>query len=125
MSDGKKFEHIKVSAADDDIVIQAGIPDASQQKCEDMLSAKDIQAHGHSPEASDVSDAAESTPSSEAIEGASGKRSHAPSASDDGYHETTLEDIKSSKMSVMQKAIIAIAVVAVIAFAVYTYISGL
>ncbi len=129
MSESSQFKHIKISA-DDDIVIQAGIPSQPSQD--------EAHEHGFASEAEPTSSM--SSPSSDTAEEVAGDRVSEPIGSDgssgsavskkvekkkaEDYHETTLEDIKGSKMSSTQKVIIVLAVLAIIAFAVYSFVSG-
>lgn len=102
MADQTQFRHITVNAADDDVVIYAGAHESAGE-------ASEARAHAADP----LSEPAQPTvKASEACEELQ------PREADD-YHETTLADIRASKMPAMQKAIIAIAVVAIAAFAVW------
>lgn len=111
MADQTDFKHITVNPGDaDDVVIQAGIVDAGagadpldrgSTRCEpedDVRPGPAAAAHDGEPRSA----ASEPTPSS-------------PSA----YHETTLEDIKSSKMPKTQIIVIALALVAIAAFVIW------
>ena len=103
MTEAQRYSHIKVSDADDDIVIQAGAVGGPAPR------AGDAPAPAPAPDAAPVPEAA---PAGEARPAA-----RAPKA--DAYRETTLEDLESSKMGTAQKAVIALAVLGVIAFAVW------
>ena len=96
MAEAQRFSHIKVSDADDDIVIQAGAAPAPEP------------AVPAAPEP----DPAPAAPVSPAPARPAAKRA-------DAYRETTLEDLESSKMGTAQKAVIVLAVIGVIAFAVW------
>ena len=105
MQDSSSFKHIKVSASGhDEVVIKAG-----KHPGEAEIASKGEGAH----------DAAEPKASSASVDGkasvASGNREPEAGA----YSPTTLEDIKTSKMSKVQIAVIAIAVVAIAAFAIW------
>lgn len=95
MAEAQRFSHIKVSDADDDIVIQAGAVSAAASE-EAPAPARPQPAQA---------DEAPAAPPAPAREGA--------------YRETTLEDLESSTMGTAQKAVIALAVLGVIAFAVW------
>ncbi len=103
MSENSKVSHISVTPAvdEEDIVIQAGaVPES------DVSSVH----YGISEEISEEQpEVTSSTPT------ASQPSSQSKTKTDD-YHETTLEDIKSSTMPLMQKIIIVVALIAVIAF---------
>ncbi|MCI8468403.1 MAG: SURF2 Surfeit locus protein 2 [Eggerthellaceae bacterium] len=98
MAHADGFSHIKVSAGDDDVVIQAGAVPAPEPPAPAASPREEppAQADSESPEPPAPADPAP--------------------ARADAYRETSLEDLESSKMSTMQKVVIAVAVVAVIAF---------
>ena len=99
MSEEKKFTHIAVTVDDDDdFVIEAG----ACAPCARPTSTTETNP------AEKPAPAAQSEPS------ASAQRKPR-----DTYRETTLEDIESSKMPVAQKVVIALAVLGIIAFAVW------
>lgn len=118
MANPQEFSHITVTADDDDdVVIQAGAVDAAgdaeaevdKTVVEDADGAPEAFAEGvvesdSAPDAPEAADA-EAHPASQAR------------ANDAGYHETTLDDLESTKMSTTQKVIIVLAVLGVIAFA--------
>ena len=112
MADNLGFSHITVTAdEDEDIVIQAGVVDEP--------SAKEPSVSAPTPEAApaaDVAAAAEVAPEPPA-------RSR-PAAPDDGYRETTLEDIESAKMSGTQKAVILVAMLGIAAFVLWYLLAG-
>lgn len=93
MAEAQRFSHIKVSDADDDIVIQAGAVSAAAPE-EAAAPAERPQPVGPA--------AAPPAP-----------------AREDAYRETTLEDLESSTMGTAQKAVVVLAVLGVIAFAVW------
>lgn len=128
MTGQTKFKHITVTPGDCDEVIVAGKPDsiedaqdvlhgdpAPDATCKDPCIDNPGDGHGSNGfnEAS-ASDRGGSRPSR-----SESRSSNEPGKSKNGYRETTLEDIESSKMSVMQKAIIAIAALAIISFVAY------
>lgn len=116
MADRTQFKHIKVNAASDDVVIYAG-----------------SHAHTRSVEGAVADAAAASAAGTPADTGTSPTercatdipapdQKRAQPEKPDDYRETTLQDLRTSKMPAMQKAIIAIAVLAVAAFIVW-YVS--
>ena len=102
MAEAQRFSHIKVGA-DDDIVIQAGAVPAPGPVAEE-------------PQEAPAAPAAE--PRAAAPEPAERAAEPRPARAD-AYRETTLEDLESSKMGTAQKVVIALAVLGVIAFAVW------
>ncbi len=118
--DDQRFSHISVSAGDeDDVVIVAGgtrgratsRPDAPDAAPKSEHAPEHARKAEGSPERTRPSEAAPAKPEAPAPAARQGKR--------DRYEETTLDDLKDTKMSTMQKAIIVVAVIGVIAFAVY------
>ena len=124
MAESQGFSHITVTPDDDDVVIQAGIVDDA----DDAETA--FEAAGEAEEAA-TAEAIEGAP---AVEGeperAAGAADPEPTSSaparpakapagvaDDGYRETTLADLESSKMSSAQKVVIVVAILGIIAFA--------
>lgn len=101
MADQTQFRHITVNAADDDVVIYAGAHASAQTAAEAAV------------------DPAEAEDGAEPIRDMSEARADLQPEKADDYHETTLADIQASKMPTMQKVILAIAVVAIAAFAVW------
>lgn len=105
MQESKGYKHIKVSASrNDEVVIKAGRHDGD-----------DIDAQHE--EVEDVDDSrieSSALPEEPKAEEAS-QRSHKEPA----YQPTTLEDINAFKMSKVQIAVIVLAILAVIAFAVW------
>lgn len=94
VSNNDGFSHIAVTPDDgDDVVIEAGSRPRAQER-----SAGDSDPRRGRP--------AEADPPQ-------------PAGGRDGYRETSLEDLKGAPMPLMQKAIIAVALIGVIAFAVY------
>lgn len=104
MAEAQRFSHIKVSDAEDDIVIQAG----AVPPCEPAPTAAEPE-----PEPAPVAEPAPSSAPAPAEEPAP-RPKHA-----DAYRETTLEDLESTKMGTAQKAVIVLAVLGVIAFVVW------
>lgn len=96
------FKHIKVTPAEEqEVVIHAGAPALSDVEPESK------------PEPVAPSQAVGEEPRAEAPARAQEQRGS------DGYRATTLQDIESTKMSAMQIGIIVVAVLAIIAFAVW------
>ena len=136
--DAQKFSHISVASDDeDDVVIEAGAPrsrsygegeSASQLARDEAPSAaatdapacaaatKAVEADGG--EGSSEPPSRASTPAPERAAKAD-KPAKASAPARKGYEETTLEDLESTKMSGMQKGIIAVALIGIAAFIVY------
>lgn len=116
MSDQTKFDHIKVTPADDDIVIVAGI-----RSDEDASPAA-----ATSPTSSDERSVAPSGSPDGMNDDEGPARAKAADAADvrDAYHPTTLEDIESTKMPLVQKVIIILAVCGVAAFAIWYIVAN-
>lgn len=110
MSDTKKYEHISVSSArDEETVILAG-------KREGGDIGHSVDSASSQQETSPETRPAK-TPDVEDLPVA--RESDSPKKSDAGYDPTTLDDIESSKMPRIQIAVIVIAVVAIVAFAIW------
>ena len=122
MNEGKEFNHIKITPPqEEDVVIHAGAsrsvdPDAAPI-ASDIASDEPAPIHAASPSVRSDSGKADGDSSN------ADARSRSKKAAKQ-YKETTLEDIESSKMSTTQKVIIVIAILAVIAFAVYTAVNS-
>lgn len=109
MASDNKFSHISVNAGDDDVVIHAGVPAAveadAQPVAEEVAAGQPVADDGivaDSPE-EDVQPAAEA----------------AARPAKAAYHETTLEDIQGSRMGATQKVVIVLAVLLMVAIAVW------
>lgn len=128
--DAQKFSHISVASDDeDDVVIEAGAP--RSRSCREGESAAQ-PAGDEAPARAAATEAAEadggegpgespsraSTPAPERAAKAD-KPATAFASARKGYEETTLEDLESTKMSGMQKGIIAVALIGIAAFIVY------
>lgn len=128
MADNLGFSHITVTAdEDEDIVIQAGIVDEPAAEAP-SVSAPEAEA---SPASDEADEGIESVEVAEAVEVAPAPAAEPepptrsrPAAPDDGYRETTLEDIESSKMSGTQKAVILVAVLGIAAFVLWYLLAG-
>ncbi len=120
-SQSKGFSHISVSEEDDDLVIQAGAYDRDASEGSACEPETDAGAEGEV--ADDRPPIVESEEVSQArVEDA--VREAAPQAAkqqkpDEAPMRTSLEDLESAKMGTLQKVIVAVAAVAIVAFAVY------
>ena len=126
--DAQKFSHISVTSDDeDDVVIEAGAPrsrsygegeSAARPAGDKSTSAANKTAAADGGEGSSESPSRASTPAPERAVKAD-KPATASASTRKGYEETTLEDLESTKMSGMQKGIIAVALIGIAAFIVY------
>lgn len=120
--DAQKFSHISVASDDeDDVVIEAGAPrfrsygegePAAQPAGDEATSAANKTAAADGGEGPSESPSRASTPAPE-------RAAKADKPARKGYEETTLEDLEGTKMSGMQKGIIAVALIGIAAFIVY------
>lgn len=137
IGEAQKFSHISVASDDeDDVVIEAGAPrfrsygegESAAQPAGDEAAASAANktsvvdgGEGFADRASAGAAPAEraSTPASERAVKADkpARKTSAPARK--GYEETTLEDLEGTKMSGMQKGIIAVALIGIAAFIVY------
>ena len=134
--DAQKFSHISVASDDeDDVVIEAGAPrsrsygegePAAQPAGDEATSAANKTAaadggEGFADCASTGAAPAErvSTPAPERAAKADKPARKASAPARKGYEETTLADLEDTKMSGMQKGIIAVALIGIVAFIVY------
>lgn len=127
--DAQKFSHISVASDDeDDVVIEAGTPrfrsygegePAAQPAGDEATSAANKTAAADGGEGPSESPSRASTPAPERAAKADkpARKTSAPARK--GYEETTLEDLEGTKMSGMQKGIIAVALIGIVAFIVY------
>jgi hypothetical protein len=115
MANSKEFSHITVTPGDDDdVVIQAGVgeeaePTEEPEAFEDVEEVVEEVVEEEVAEPIDAADELAEVPAPSAA-------SSAAPAKTDGYHETTLEDLETGKMSTTQKAVIIVAVLGIIAF---------
>ena len=128
--DAQKFSHISVASDDeDDVVIEAGAPrsrsygegESASQPSGDEAAASEVAteaAEAGGGEGSSEPSPQACVPASERAAKA-GKPAKASASARKGYEETTLEDLESTKMSSMQKGIIAVALIGIVAFIVY------
>lgn len=128
--DAQKFSHISVASDDeDDVVIEAGAPrsrsygegESASQPAGDEAPARAAAteaAEADGGEGSSEPPSRASTPAPERAAKAD-KPAKASAPARKGYEETTLEDLESTKMSGMQKGIIAVALIGIAAFIVY------
>lgn len=127
--DAQKFSHISVASDDeDDVVIEAGTPrfrsygegePAAQPAGDEATSAANKTAAADGGEGPSESPSRASTPAPERAAKADKPARKASAPARKGYEETTLEDLEGTKMSGMQKGIIAVALIGIVAFIVY------
>lgn len=127
--DAQKFSHISVASDDeDDVVIEAGTPrfrsygegePAAQPAGDEAMSAANKTAAAGGGEGPSESPSRASTPAPERAAKADKPARKASAPARKGYEETTLEDLEGTKMSGMQKGIIAVALIGIVAFIVY------
>ncbi len=120
MADQTDFKHITVNPGDaDDVVIQAGIVDAGAGA--DPLDRGSTRCEPADDVRPDPATAATlPTAAAAAHDGEPRSAASEPTpSSSSAYHETTLEDIKSSKMPKTQIIVIALALVAIAAFVIW------
>lgn len=128
--DAQKFSHISVASDDeDDVVIEAGTPrfrsygegePAAQPAGDEATSAAATEAAAAGGgEGPSESPSRASTPAPERAAKADKPARKASAPARKGYEETTLEDLEGAKMSGMQKGIIAVALIGIVAFIVY------
>lgn len=135
--DAQKFSHISVVSDDeDDVVIEAGAPrvrsygegESAAQPAGDEAAASaanktSVVAGGEGLAARASAGAAPaervSTPAPERAAKADKPARKASAPARKGYEETTLADLEDTKMSGMQKGIIAVALIGIVAFIVY------
>ena len=129
--DAQKFSHISVASDDeDDVVIEAGAPrsrsygegEPAAQPAGDEATASAAATEATAVDGGEGSSEPPSRASTPAPERAvkadePARKTSAPARN--GYEETTLEDLESTKMSGMQKGIIAVALIGIAAFIVY------
>lgn len=113
MAEDTKFKRISINAApEDDVVIFAGNNKNAEGVTGDYhtyLDAHDNVVDFNNPDTAHIEDKDINIMPAETKQTQSFKQQPT-------YHETTLEDIESSKMSSMQKVVIIVAVIAVVAF---------
>lgn len=128
--DAQKFSHISVASDDeDDVVIEAGTPrfrsygegEPAAQPAGDEAPARAAATEATAADGGEGSSEPPSRASTSAPERAAkaDKPAKASAPARKGYEETTLEDLESTKMSGMQKGIIAVALIGIVAFIVY------
>ena len=128
--DAQKFSHISVASDDeDDVVIEAGAPrsrsyeegESASQPAGDEAPARAAATEATAADGGEGSSEPPSRASIPAPERAAkaDKPATASASTRKGYEETTLEDLESTKMSGMQKGIIAVALIGIAAFIVY------
>lgn len=128
--DAQKFSHISVASDDeDDVVIEAGAPrsrsygegESVSQPARDEAPARAAATEATAADGGEGSSEPPSRASTPAPERAAkaDKPAKASAPARKGYEETTLADLESTKMSGMQKGIIAVALIGIVAFIVY------
>ena len=128
--DAQKFSHISVASDDeDDVVIEAGAPrsrsygegESASQPARDEAAASAAATEATAADGGEGSSEPPSRASTPAPERAAkaDKPAKASAPARKGYEETTLEDLEGTKMSDMQKGIIAVALIGIAAFIVY------
>lgn len=128
--DAQKFSHISVASDDeDDVVIEAGAPrfrsygegESASQPAGDEAAARAAATEATAVDGGEGSSEPPSRASTPAPERAAkaDKPAKASAPARKGYEETTLEDLEGTKMSGMQKGIIAVALIGIVAFIVY------
>ncbi len=128
--DAQKFSHISVVSDDeDDVVIEAGAPRVrSYGEGESAAQPAGDEAAASAANKTSVVDGGEGFADRASAGAAPAERVSAPAperaAKADkparkGYEETTLADLEDTKMSGMQKGIIAVALIGIVAFIVY------
>lgn len=126
--DAQKFSHISVASDDeDDVVIEAGTPrfrsygegePAAQPAGDEATSAANKTAAADGGEGSSEPPSRACAPAPErSVKADKPAKASAPARK--GYEETTLEDLEGTRMSGMQKGIIAVALIGIVAFIVY------
>lgn len=128
--DAQKFSHISVASDDeDDVVIEAGAPrsrsygegESVSQPARDEAPARAAATEATAADGGEGSSEPPSrafTPAPERAAKAD-KPAKASAPARKCYEETTLEDLEGTKMSGMQKGIIAVALIGIAAFIVY------
>lgn len=128
--DAQKFSHISVASDDeDDVVIEAGAPRfRSYGEGESAAQPAGDEAAASAANKTSVVDGGEGFADRASAGAAPAERVSTPAperaAKTDkparkGYEETTLADLEDTKMSGMQKGIIAVALIGIVAFIVY------
>lgn len=128
--DAQKFSHISVASDDeDDVVIEAGAPrsrsygegESVSRPARDEAPARAAATEATAADGGEGSSEPPSRASTPAPERAAkaDKPAKASAPARKGYEETTLEDLEGTKMSGMQKGIIAVALIGIVAFIVY------
>lgn len=118
MADEKAFSHITVSADDeDDVVIQAGArTEPSGAAPEPATADEEPEAPAAEPDDPMPAEGAAAEDASDA-----GGSDDARSEREDPYREQQLEDLASTPMPAAQKAVLAVALLLIVGFAVYYF----
>ena len=117
--DAQKFSHISVASDDeDDVVIEAVAPRfRGYGEGESAAQPAGDEAAASAANKTSVVDGGEGFADRASAGAAPAERVSAPARK--GYEETTLADLEDTKMSGMQKGIIAVALIGIVAFIVY------
>lgn len=128
--DAQKFSHISVASDDeDDVVIEAGAPRfrsygegvSAAQPAGDEVAASAANKTSVVAGGEGLADRASAgaAPAERVSTPAPERAAKADKPARKGYEETTLADLEGTKMSGMQKGIIAVALIGIAAFIVY------
>lgn len=128
--DAQKFSHISVASDDeDDVVIEAGAPrfrsygegESAAQPAGDEAAASAVNKTSVVDGGEGFADRASAgaAPAERVSAPAPERAAKADKPARKGYEETTLADLEDTKMSGMQKGIIAVALIGIVAFIVY------
>lgn len=128
--DAQKFSHISVASDDeDDVVIEAGAPrfrsygggESAAQPAGDEAAASAANKMSVVDGGEGFVDRASegAAPAERVSAPAPDRAAKADKPARKGYEETTLADLEDTKMSGMQKGIIAVALIGIVAFIVY------
>lgn len=128
--DAQKFSHISVASDDeDDVVIEAGAPrvrsygegESAAQPAGDEVAASAANKTSVVAGGEGLADRASAgaAPAERVSTPAPERAAKADKPARKGYEETTLADLEDTKMSGMQKGIIAVALIGIVAFIVY------
>lgn len=128
--DAQKFSHISVASDDeDDVVIEAGAPrfrsygegESAAQPAGDEAAASAANKTSVVAGGEGLADRASAgaAPAERVSTPAPERAAKADKPARKGYEETTLADLEDTKMSGMQKGIIAVALIGIVAFIVY------
>lgn len=116
VSEDAKYSHISVSSDDEDeVVIHAGIRGDDKPVAGSRPGEEQVDGDGLIPDSEGATERSTSGENAAGEEVSAARESHPA----DSYRETTEEDLDQTSMSTMQKAIIAVALLAIVGFAIY------